>query len=66
MITTNLSLPALNTSGTKVENMEKVENKAKVENKVKREKKTAAEHTTIKVERDGMPIHRCVMKVKVE
>jgi hypothetical protein len=37
-----------------------------VENKAKVEKKTPAETTTIKVERDGMPIHKCDMKVKVE
>jgi hypothetical protein len=63
---------ALNTSGAKVENMAKVENKAKVEykakveNKAKMEKKTPAKQTTIKVQRDGMPIHRCDVKVKVE
>jgi hypothetical protein len=46
--------------------MVEVENKSKVENKVEIEKKTHAEHTTIKAGRDGMPIHRCDMKVKVE
>jgi hypothetical protein len=30
------------------------------------EKKTPVETTTIKEERDAMPIHRCDMKVKVE
>jgi hypothetical protein len=34
--------------------------------KGKVEKKTPAKMTTIKVERDGVPIHRCDMKVKVE
>jgi hypothetical protein len=50
----DLSLPGLSTSGSKVEK------------KVKVEKKTSAETTTIKVERGGMSIHRCDMKVKVE
>jgi hypothetical protein len=54
MITNNLSLLALNTSGAKVEN------KAKVDNK------THAETTMIKGEQDVMTIHRCDMKVKVE
>jgi hypothetical protein len=55
MITTDLSFPALNTSGTKVKNTAKVENKAKVknkakvENKSKVEKKTPAKTTKIKV-----------------
>jgi hypothetical protein len=65
-ITTDLSFPALNTTGAKVEDMVKVENKTKVENKSEMEKKTHAEHTMIKVDQDGMPIHRCDMKVKVE
>jgi hypothetical protein len=43
-----------------------VENKVKVENKAKLEKKTPAEMTTIRVERDGKPVHRCDVKVKVE
>jgi hypothetical protein len=54
MITNHFSLQAVNIS------------ESKVENKVKVEKKTPAETTTIKVERDGMPIHRCDIKVKVE
>jgi hypothetical protein len=39
----------------------KVENKARVENK----RNTPTETTTIKVERDWMPNHRCDVKVKV-
>jgi hypothetical protein len=55
MITRDLSLPALNTSGAKVENKAKLENKVKVENKEKVKKKvkvksnTPAEMTMIKV-----------------
>jgi hypothetical protein len=60
MITRDLSFPALNTSGSKVDNKAKVENKAKVK------RKTPAEMTAIKVEQDGMPINRCNVKVKVE
>jgi hypothetical protein len=56
MITSDLSLPSLNTSWAKLENKVKVENK----------RNTPAETTTIKVERDWMPIHRCDVKVKVE
>jgi hypothetical protein len=72
MITRDLSLPALNTGGDKVENKAKVENKVKVEKKerlkkkAKVKRKTPAEMTMIKVEQDGMPIHRCDVKVKVE
>jgi hypothetical protein len=72
MITRDLSLPALNTSRAKVKNKAKLENKAKVENKAKMENKAKVENktpvktTTIKVERDGMPIHRYDVKVKVE
>jgi hypothetical protein len=74
MITRDLSLPALNTSGATVQNKTKVENKVKVENKEKVKKKakvkrnTPAETTTIKEERYSMPI--CSLeednKVKVE
>jgi hypothetical protein len=72
MITSDLSLPALNTSGAKVENKVKVENKAKVENKEKVKKKvkvkrnTPTKTSTITVEQDWMPIRICDVKVKVE
>jgi hypothetical protein len=60
VITNDLSLSALNTSGVKVEN------KAKVENKKKMDNKTHSKTTMIKEEQDVIPIHRCDMKVKVE
>jgi hypothetical protein len=66
MIKRDLSLPDLNTSGAKVENKAKVEKKVKVEKKTKVKRKTPAKTTTIEVERDGMPIHRCDVKVKIE
>jgi hypothetical protein len=60
MITNDFSLPAVNTSGAKVENKAKVESKAEVDNKIH------AKTTMIKGERDVMPIHRCDVKVKVK
>jgi hypothetical protein len=50
MITKDLSLPALNTSGAKVENKVKVENKEKVKKKAKVKRNTPAETTTVKVD----------------
>jgi hypothetical protein len=50
MITSDLSLPSLNTSWAKVEN----------------KRNTPAKKTSIKVERDWIPNHRCDVKVKVE
>jgi hypothetical protein len=60
IITNNFYLPAVNTSGAKVENKAKVESNAEVDNK------THAKTTMIKGEQDVMPIHRCDMKVKVK
>jgi hypothetical protein len=60
MTTSNVSFPALNKSGAKVENKANVEIKAKVDNR------THAKKAMIKGEPDLMPIHTCDVKVKVK